>query len=237
MGYFVKILKVFYMKKIVILIVALLATSSLLAQPKWAIKVSGSIGGSINTGTYDTYYDGNYWHNYDRWDDIYDNSKMFYDAGIGFRFHIIKWLYLGVDVNYSKLENKYDPYHFYFRGDGDLSLLNKTLTLEGVSVAFVTGFAYHNNSRFYPFAEIGLMPYFTINDDFHDRSAYFGTNFKIGGGVKLTEMLALELAFTSTMFYKSGHNRYYYGGRYYYSDHTLEVNSGIGANLGLVINF
>lgn len=230
MGYFVKTFNVSYMKKIAILFVTVLAASSLFAQPKLAIKVSGSIGGSLNSGTY-TYYDDRYWDDYYRWDNAYDNSELFFEGGVGFRIYALKWLYFGADVTYSRIQNKYD--YFYVREYG---FPNQTFTLDGIGVSIVSGFTFPNKSRFYPFLEIGLMPYFTINDDFYDKSVYFGTNYKMGGGFKLTENLALELAFTSTMLYKFGHDRDYYSD-YYYDDYSFEINYGIGANLGLVVNF
>ncbi|MDR0661422.1 MAG: hypothetical protein LBG19_11715 [Prevotellaceae bacterium] len=220
------------MKKIALLFIAVFAASLLFAQPKWAIKASGTIGGSINSGTY-TYYDDGYGYHHGRWDDIYDNSELFYEAGLGFRVYALKWLYFGADLNYSQIKNKYDS--FYLR-EGGLSWYSPTLTLDGLGLSFVSGFTFPNKSRFYPFAEIGLMPFFAFNDDFHDKNVYFGTNFKLGGGFKLTNKLAIELAVTSTTLYRFDNSYdYYYGGYHYYSDYSVELNGGIGANLGLVI--
>lgn len=219
------------MKKILLLAAVVLAASSLVAQPKWSLKASGSIGGSINSGTY-TYHDNDRWNYYDRWDDVYDNSELFYEASVGVRIYALKWLYFGADVSYSRIQNKYD--YFFVREYG---LPNERLTLEGVGLSIVTGFTFPNKSRFYPFVEIGLMPYFTINDDFHDKNVYFGTNYKLGGGFKLTEKLALEVAFTSTMLYRFSHNSDDYNDRYYYDEYSFETNYGLGGNLGLVISF
>lgn len=221
------------MRRIVLIVVMILAASSVFAQPKWAIKASGAIGVSLNSGTYTSYYGDRYWH-HDRWEDIYDNSELFLDAALGFRVYALKWLYFGADVSYSQIKNKYD--FFYLMEEG--AHFNPTLKLDGLGVSFIAGFTFPNKSRFYPFAEIGLMPYFTFNDDFHDRDVYFGANFKVGGGFKVTEMLAIELAFTSTMLYDFESDRhYYYDDYHYYSDHSLELNGGIGASLGLVFNF
>lgn len=230
------------MKRILILFIALFVASTLLAQPKWSIKATGAIGGSINSGSYSNYYnrDGrDYWHSYDDQENMYENSDVFLEGGVGVRFYVFKWVYLGTDVSYSQFKNKYDPFYI---DNWAVNTINKdkTLTLDGISVSVVAGFAYHNRSRFYPFTEVGFMPYFTINDDFHNKDVYFGANFKLGGGVKLTDKFAIELAFSTTTLFKGNREKDYYtdsNGDRYYSKYTAEINSGIGATIGCVFSF
>ena len=225
------------MKRISLLFaIAVMSVSSLCAQPKWAIKASGAIGGSLNSASYERYYIGSNWHNHDRWDNVYDNSEMFYEGAIGVRLYALKWLYFGMDVSYSQLKNTYDRHFLVDIGASALS--DRTLTLEGVGVSAIAGFTFPNKTRFYPFAEIGVMPYFTLTDDFHDKNVYLGASFKLGGGIKLTDKLALELAVSSLSLFKFD-DEYYnsYTNTYYESEYLVEVSNGIGGSLGLVVSF
>ena len=218
-----KQLNSYVMKRVSLLFaVVAIGVSSLCAQPKWSVKATGALGASVNYGSYS---DWGYR------DDVYDNSELFCEGSLGVRAHLLKWLYLGVDVSYSRFDNKYDSYFVNSIFGG------KKLTLDGVGVSVVSGFTFPNKTRFYPFVEIGFMPFLTINDDFYDRNVYFGMNSKLGGGIKLTNTLALELALSSTALYRFGSDRDYHYDYYYDDEYSFNMTYGIGGSLGLVVSF
>jgi len=226
------------MKKILLFTLVCLFSISLYAQdktkkqfeyPRFALTLSGGIGGSYASAF--EYYEDDYFDDYWYDDDMYRNNKLSYEVSLGAQFYILRWLYIKTGISYIHMENRYEQWVI------DDALFNDPkLELDGLAIPFSAGFTFLNKSRFYPMIEVGLLPFFSFNNDFTDSHFRLGTTVKLGGGVNITKNFGLELAFNTNQFYQWEHKRH----RGHYNDY-YKVSGGVlataGISLGVSVKF